>query len=171
MLITATTVILAGLSADVRRQSFLESYVNDNSTYPTEYLHNEPKFNNDFYLDHTNESRRFEILNELEAEVLNNEVRKNAVEIIRNLPALFLINFDMSNLYVSSYGTTILEYETHNSNFTIEIGEKSFGYFSEVNGNYLTINEDVSITELNQEKKDLILGKLNTDFIDYYYSL
>lgn len=169
MLITAT-VILAGLSADVRRQSFLESYINDDLTYYVEYLHNKQEFLNDFYLDHSNESKRITMLEELDLEISNRKVKKNAIEIIRNLPALFIMNFDITNLYKSSYGTAILEYEINNSNFTIDIGENSFGYFSEVNGEFLTINEEVTINDINSEN-DIVLGKLNQDFIDFYYSI
>ncbi|WP_312205989.1 hypothetical protein [Epilithonimonas hominis] len=169
MLITAT-VILAGLSADVRRQSFLESYINDDLTYYVEYLHNKQESLNDFYLDHSNESKRITMLEELDLEISNRKVKKNAIEIIRNLPALFIMNFDITNLYKSSYGTAILEYEINNSNFTIDIGENSFGYFSEVNGEFLTINEEVTINDINSEN-DIVLGKLNQDFIDFYYSI
>ena len=169
MLITAT-VILAGLSADVRRQSFLESYVNDNSNYQIEYVQNDTQFSNDFYLDRTSESKRIEILNELESEIINKDVKRNTVDIIRNLPALFLMNFDINNLYESSYGTAILEYEIDNSNFTIEIGEKSFGYFSEKDGDYLRIIDEV-LTFDTYDEREVIIGNLNKDFIDFYYSL
>ena len=169
MLITAT-VILAGLSADVRRQSFLESYVNDNSNYQIEYVQNDTQFSNDFYLDINSESKRIEILNELESEIINKDVKRNAVDIIRNLSALFLMNFNINNLYESSYGTAILEYEIDNSNFTIEIGEKSFGYFSEKDGDYLKIIEEVLISD-KYDERDVIIGNLNKDFIDFYYSL
>lgn len=169
MLITAT-VILAGLSADVRRQSFLESYVNDNLNYQIEYVQNDTQLSNDFYLDRTSESKRIEILNELESEIINKDVKRNTVDIIRNLPALFLMNFNINNLYESSYGTAILEYEIDNSNFTIEIGEKSFGYFSEKDGDYLKIIDEVLISD-KYDERDVIIGNLNKDFIDFYYSL
>lgn len=110
------------------------------------------------------------MLEELDLEISNRKVKKNAIEIIRNLPALFIMNFDITNLYKSSYGTAILEYEINNSNFTIDIGENSFGYFSEVNGEFLTINEEVTINDINSEN-DIVLGKLNQDFIDFYYSI
>jgi len=80
------------------------------------------------------------------------------------------MNFNINNLYESSYGTAILEYEIDNSNFTIEIGEKSFGYFSEKDGDYLKIIDEVLISD-KYDERDVIIGNLNKDFIDFYYSL
>ena len=169
MLITAT-VILVGLSADVRRQSFIESYVDDNITYQNEYVQKDVAYSNDFYLDINSESKKSDLLNEIEREFVNKNVKKNTIDIIRHLSALYLINFDLNNLYQSAYGTAVLEFIKDDSNFTIEVGEESFGYFGEIDGDYITINE-VILIPLNIDEREIVYGNLNNDFVDFYYSI
>jgi len=169
MLITAT-VILAGLSADVRRQSFIESYVDDNTTYQNEYVHNDVVYSNDFYLDINSESKKTDLLNEIEKEFVNTDVKRNTIDIIRNLSALYLMNFNLDNLYQSAYGTAVLEFIKDDSNFTIEVGKESFGYFGEIDGDYIKINEEIVISQ-NLEEREIVYGNLNNDFVEFYYSI
>ena len=103
-------------------------------------------------------------------EFVNKNVKKNTIDIIRNLSALYLINFDLNNLYQSAYGTAVLEFIKDDSNFTIEVGEESFGYFGEIDGDYITINEEILIP-LNIDEREIVYGNLNNDFVDFYYSI
>ncbi|MFK8269384.1 MULTISPECIES: hypothetical protein [Capnocytophaga] len=166
MLITATTLIMSSLSPDARKQSILESYIG-NAPANVELLHkNTEAFGKTYFLKNSSsQTKQRQIIEELE--ISNNVVKRNALEIIRNLPELFLINFDVDNVYESSYGTAILEYETKSSNFTIEIGEDSFGYFGEKDGDYLIIEEEVFIPE-ERDERNKIFGKLSKEFVKFY---
>lgn len=167
MLITAT-VLLVGLSADVRRQSFIESYSNSIPQY-IEYYSDSGFSNNEYFLDHIEDSKRSTLLKELNIENSNINVKINAIDIIKNLSALFVMDFNPDNFYKSSYGTMVFEYEKKNANFTIEVGENSFGYFSEINNEIKHLKEEVELSKF--DVNDTPLGQLNKDFVDFYYSV
>ncbi|ATA90005.1 hypothetical protein CGC58_09900 [Capnocytophaga stomatis] len=166
MLIAATTLIVSSLSSDAKKQSFLESYVSSTpANVECLYKKSEPFVKTYFLKNSSSQVKQQQIIKELE--ISNKIVKRNALDIIHNLPELFLINFDVDNIYESSYGTAILEYETKSSNFTIEIGEDSFGYFGEKDGDYLIIEEEVFIPEERNERNK-IFGKLSKEFVKFY---
>nr|WP_297306410.1 hypothetical protein [uncultured Flavobacterium sp.] len=166
MLIT-TTLLFASLSPDVRRNSYIESLTNEPS-YKVERSVNLNSVKESLYLFDSESTRLNNLIENIKVANVSNEVLNNSINILKNLPSLFLSNFNEENLYSSSYGTIVLEfYKADNSIFTIDIGKKSFGYFSESNNNIKHLEEDMSFsTDENQRKNSIKI--LIQDFLDFY---
>lgn len=163
MLIT-TTLLLEGLSVDTRRQSFLVSYGEDIAQQNIEYIYDSNNcIQNLYFLDNHNESVRNKIIEELQNMSVSSKVKINSINLIKELSNLFIENINPEDFYESSYGTLILDFIKGNSNFNIEIGQNSFGYFSEIKGNIIHLQEDIRIIQ-----DDNNYGKLNIDFLDFY---
>ena len=98
---------------------------------------------------------------------VSSKVKINSVKLIESLSSLFIMNFDIDDMYKSSYGTIVLEFLKDSSSFTIEIGENSFGYFSESHNKIDHIQEEVFLSS-NENDNEIAFGQLNLDFIDFY---
>ncbi|UQB67946.1 hypothetical protein [Epilithonimonas zeae] len=162
MLIT-TTLLLGGLSVEARKQSFLVSYGEDLAQQNIEYLYDSnDSIQNLYFLDDHEKSIRIKILDELQNMNVDTQIKINAINLIKELPSLFIENFNPEDFFETSYGTLILDFIKEDSNFNIEIGQNSFGYFSEINGkiNHLQENKNIAFTKN--------FGKLNIDFLDFY---
>ena len=157
------TLLLGGLSVDARRQSFLVSYGEDLGQN-IEYVYDSNDYvQNLYFLDNHEESVRNKILEELQNMSVSSKVKINSINLIKELSNLFIENFNPEDFYESSYGTLILDLIKGNSNFNIEIGQNSFGYFSEIKGKIIHLKEDIEIL-----RDDNNFGKLNIDFLDFY---
>lgn len=162
MLFTLATM-LTGLSADVKRNSYLESFRSSDWGFPSEQVEYsyEP-----FMLCNSIVNKSVSSLTNLDYESLSIDVRRNSINIIERLSTIFIDNISDDNLYPSSYGTFIIEFEKNNSIFSLEVGKNSIGYFSEINGNTVHFQEEINIE--NFEELDLIVGDLNKVFFDFY---
>ena len=102
----------------------------------------------------------------LEDENIQKEVQANTIKIIENLSEFFIDNIDFDSIYTSSYGTVLIDFEKGNNIFSIEVGSKSIGYFSEIESITNDFCEESFITD--DEKLYLTTGKLNNDFLNFY---
>lgn len=101
--------------------------------------------------------------NEFEKKNISQNVYKTSFDIINSLSESILFKLSLDNIYPSKYGTLILDWEDENSNdeFSLEIGNNCFGYFSELNGKD-TFNIDEA--EYNQENINLLQKRIQEFF-------
>lgn len=167
MLITAT-ILLAGLSAEVKRNSYIESFYGasmlDGNTEQVDYIVAKKNSNRD-YTQNKEDIFLRQIQRNLILEGVNPEVLSNTMNVLRNVSAFFLSNLNEENVYKSSYGTAIMELELADDLFTLEVGKDSFGYFSEVNGRINHKVEEVFFS--NGSGYDEALGSLNQDILEF----
>lgn len=102
------------------------------------------------------------ILLYLRNENIKNPVIDNTLKVFESFHKNVKDKFDSEDsIYVSNYKTVIIEYKDMNNIFTLEIGEKSFGYFSEINSKLEHYCEEEFI---NNES----ISQLNNALIDYF---
>lgn len=92
-------------------------------------------------------------------------VINNAINIIDNISPFYLTKLDEHNIYSTNYGTIIFDWEFESekvgeSIFSLEIGKKSIGYFSEKNG-----ETSQQVDSLNIDKQNILqtIAKINQD--------
>lgn len=162
MLITAT-IFLAGLSAEVKRNSYIESFYGasmlDGNTEQVNYVVAKD------YTQNKEDMFLRQIQRNLFIEGVSPEVLRNTMNVLKNISVFFLSNLKEENIYKSSYGTAIIELELEDDIFTIEIGKNSFGYFSEVNSKVTNKVEEVFFS--NSAEYDAALGSLNQDILKF----
>lgn len=61
------------------------------------------------------------------------KVIRNCFGFLRNLPERYLSNLSKEDLSITPYGTIVLDWEDKNKLLSIEIGNDSLGYFTELN--------------------------------------
>lgn len=73
---------------------------------------------------------------EFENGSISSDVYKTSFDLVSLLPESVLIKLEEENIYPTNYGTIVFDWEDSNSNdeFSLEIGNSCFGYFSEFNG-------------------------------------
>lgn len=73
---------------------------------------------------------------EFEKGSISSNVYKTSFDLVSLLPESVLIKLEDENVYPTNYGTIVFDWEDNNSNdeFSLEIGNSCFGYFSEFNG-------------------------------------
>lgn len=156
-------VIGAALSIAAKKQSFLQEY-SDESGHQIEYILDSDFEENIYFLDSHEKSIRSFLTKELDQMEVSSKVKINSLNLIKNLSTLFLENFNVDDFYESSYGTVIFDFNKNTSNFNIEVGQNSLGYFCEIDGIIVKLIEDV---KLDDDFKNN-LGSVNIDFLDYY---
>lgn len=167
MLLTATAfTLLSGLSPDIRRNSYLASFENldyisieNNCNITTESILR------DVYLKSNDNKLLKNVPKYLEDECVNKDVQINVIKIIENLSKIYIDNIHEDNVYVSGYGTVLMDFEKDKYIFSLEIGTKSIGYFSEIDSETNDFCEEASIED---DSFNISVGKLNTDFINFY---
>lgn len=104
-----------------------------------------------------------QLKNEFEKKHISQNVYKTSFNIINSLSESVLFKLSLDNIYPSKYGTLILDWEDENSNdeFSLEIGNNCFGYFSELNGKD-TFNIDEA--EYNKENINLLQKRIQEFF-------
>ncbi|BBI90465.1 hypothetical protein HYO65_gp073 [Tenacibaculum phage PTm1] len=76
------------------------------------------------------------------------EVYNNSYFIFEQLYPSILEHLSIEDVYTSSYGTLIVDWEKENNDiFSLEIGSKHLGYFIDVNGNYQKQVDKIEIEE------------------------
>mgnify|MGYP003591351189 CR=1 FL=1 len=97
--------------------------------------------------------------NEYEKNSISSNVYKTSYDLINLLPESVLYKLNLDNVYASKYGTLILDWEDNDSSdeFSLEIGNDCFGYFSEFKGKDSVNVEEVkySIENVDSLHKDM----------------
>ena len=85
---------------------------------------------------------------EFEKNNISSNVYITSYDLISLLPESILFKLEVDNLYPTNYGTIVLDWEDDKSNdeFSLEIGNSCFGYFSEFDGEDRVIIEEVSFS-------------------------
>lgn len=92
---------------------------------------------------------------EFEKNSISADVYKTSYDLISLLPESILFRLREDNVYPTNYGTVVLDWEDDNSNdeFSLEIGNSCFGYFSERDGKDMINVEEVDFN--SQEVSNL----------------
>ena len=166
--LTAFTLI-SGLSPDVRKNSYLATFEDSDivvSERPFIFANKEYDIMTNFCFVNSNDVLVKDISKYLEGENIKKEVQINTIKVIEKLSEFFIDNIDLDSVYISSYGTVLIDFEKEQNIFSIEVGTKSIGYFSEVKSITNDFCEESYID--NDEKLCLTIGKLNNDFLNFY---
>lgn len=168
MFITLTAfTLVSGLSLDMRRNSYLAS-INVNNVFVAEspicINQNDYKIT-DFLVNKSNLIQKA-IAKYLQEEKVQNDVQLNTYRIIEKLSELFIDNLDLDSIYISKYGTVLIDFEKENNLFSIEVGSKSIGYFSEIYSKTNNFCQEAFID--TEDALVATIGQLNTDFRDFY---
>lgn len=78
------------------------------------------------------------------------KVIQNCFCFLRKLPERYLSNFSKDDLSITPYGTIVLDWEDKNKLLSIEIGNDSLGYFTELQG-----NEDLSSDAIKYNQDEI----------------
>ena len=106
------------------------------------------------------------IMSYLQSENLSAEIQVNVNNILEKLPNIFIENVrSKDNIYSSSYGTVLIDFEEDGKIFSLEVGTKSIGYFSEIDSTTNDFCEEIIIEEDNFEES---IDKVNSDFLAFY---
>lgn len=166
--LTAFTLI-SGLSPDARKNSYLANF-DDSDIVVAEMPYGSISHNyntmTNFCIIDKNDNLLKNISKYLEEENIQKEVQINTIKVIESLSEFFIDNIDLDSIYTSSYGTILVDFERDNNIFSIEIGSKSIGYFSEIESITNDFCEESFIDD--NEKLNLTIGKLNNDFLNFY---
>lgn len=168
----AITSIFMSLSTDYRKNSYLANVISNENHYVEEIYHGTQKnyFDNFSCFDNINiiKNKIFQLHNLKE---ISSDVHNNAYNLVINLPEFILDKIDIENIYTSQYGTLMIDFEFLESNiFSLEIGKKSIGYFSEIDSSTFlfcdeleTIDKDGNFRSSNVLSNDIesFLSKLN----------
>jgi hypothetical protein len=96
---------------------------------------------------------------EFEKNNISSDVYKTSYDLISLLPESILFKLEVDNVYPTNYGTVVLDWEDDKSNdeFSLEIGNDCFGYFSEFDGKDTINVEEVpfSSEEVNELHKKI----------------
>jgi hypothetical protein len=166
MFITLTAfTLVSGLSLDMKRNSYLANFeVNEAIICPI--FSNPYNYNiTDFLVNKCDFIKR-NISNYLQEENIQTDVQINTYRVIENLSEFFIDNVDLNSIYTSKYGTVLIDFEKNNNIFSIEIGVKSIGYFSEIDTKTIDFCEETFID--NENNLSSSLSKLNKSFLEFY---
>lgn len=91
---------------------------------------------------------------EFEKGSISSDVYKTSYNLISYLPESILFKLESDNVYPTNYGTVVLDWQDDKSldEFSLEIGNSCFGYFSELDGKDVINVEEVSFSfeEVNE---------------------
>lgn len=164
-----TNLLISGLDFNtverkrIMNSNFLTSsqveeviYYEDNESY----LENQ----NTFLIDFNSVSNVYQTLSlklkeEFEKKSISSDVYKTSYDLISLLPESVLFKLNEDNLYPTNYGTVVFDWEDEKSNdeFSLEVGNNCFGYFSEFDGKDTINVEEVAFTpeEVNELHKKI----------------
>ena len=96
---------------------------------------------------------------------ISQEVYQTSVDILQNLPESVLLKIDLENLYETDYGTLVIDWQltSKDNEFSLEIGNKCMGYFSE-----LSNGSNFIVDEVNSSTEEIIT--LNSSIENFYLS-
>lgn len=169
MIVTFTALtVVSGLSIDVRRNSYIEDLQQNEDVLSYQNIAppiEEVSLSKSIYFNHKQELIK-NVTEYLQQECTDNKVQRNTILILEQLTSFFVENINFDSIYLSSYGTVLIDFEQDKYSFSLEIGSKSIGYFSEIDSVTFNFCEESKI----DDKSSLIktLGLLNKDFIEFY---
>ena len=166
--LTALTLI-SGLSLDLRQNSYLATFEDSDIVMverPFIFSNQDRNTMINYSLIDKSNNLLKSLTKYLDEENIQVEVQINTIKVIENLSELFIANIDLDFVYTSNYGTVLIDFEKGKSIFSIEIGAKSIGYFSEIKAITNDFCEESFID--NDDKLLLTIGKLNNDFLNFY---
>jgi hypothetical protein len=168
-----TSSLLAGYKPGSIDENEFFSILRDRSEVLTEEtktpMNQDWIFNQGYYLENNYKELAFlrKTISYLQSENLNAEIQANLNKILETLPNIFIDNvISNDNVYCSSYGTVLIDFEEKNNIFSLEIGTSSIGYFSEINSVTSDFCEEIFID--NDDNFERSVRKLNNDFLAFY---
>lgn len=169
-MIESVVLTFMTLSTDYKRNSYLANVIPfvGNDIGQLVDINEQNYFDGFSKIDNVNKVKNqlFSLLNQSR---ISYSVYNNASNLLVNLPELVLEKIDIDNVFESNYGTLMVDFELKNNDlFSLEIGKKSIGYFSEVDDvtySYCdeleTVSEDGRVVSPNKLSEDLL------DFLNY----
>lgn len=164
-----TNLLLSGLDFNtIKRKriinsNFLTSNQVEEVIYYEDYESNLEN-QNTFLIDFNSVSNVYQNLSlklkeEFEKHSISSNVYKTSYDLICLLPESVLFKLNEDNLYPTNYGTIVFDWEDENSDdeFSLEVGNNCFGYFSELDGKDIINVEEVAFTpeEVNELHKKI----------------
>lgn len=169
-MIESVVLTFMTLSTDYKRNSYLANVIpfEGNEIGQLVDINEQNYFDGFSRIDNVNKVKN-QLFNLLNQSRISYSVYNNASNLLVNLPELVMEKIDIDNVFESNYGTLMVDFELKNNDlFSLEIGKKSIGYFSEVNDvtySYCdeleTVSEDGRVVSPNKLSKDLL------DFLNY----
>jgi hypothetical protein len=147
----------------VINSNFLTSNLVEEVVY---YKENESSFErqNTYLFDFNSISSVYQTISlklkeEFEKNNISSDVYKTSYDLISLLPESILFKLKEDDLYPTNYGTLVLDWEDEKSNdeFSLEVGNNCFGYFSEFDGKDTINVEEVAFSteEVNELHKKI----------------
>ncbi len=155
-MITSLAIPLLGLNPEIEKYQFLQdNKMDSNYEYIAESndIHNNELESFTFCYHNNDNIHLFkdELLSFLKSKNINSSVYSNTLDIFDKIPFSSFQETLLDNLYFTDYGTVIFDWEKSENNiFSLEIGNKSIGYFIEVDG--IDIKQ-VDGSELSEDEK------------------
>ena len=159
---------LMSLSTDYKKNSYLANVISfeNNDIECIVDVDEQNYFEGFIRIDNVNKIKKhlFHLLNQSS---ISYPVYNNASNLLVNLPEIVLDKIDIDNIYESNYGTVMVDIEfKDNDIFSLEIGRKSIGYFSEVNDStYSYCDELETINEAGEAINSILVSEAVLDFL------
>lgn len=164
-----TNLLISGLDFNtVERKRIINSnFLTSNQVEEVVYYEDNESYlenQNTYLIDFNSISSVYQTLSlklkeEFEKHTISSDVYKTAYDLISLLPETVLLKLNENNLYPTNYGTIVLDWEDEKSNdeFSLEVGNNCFGYFSEFEGKDTINVEEVTFTpeEVNKLHKGI----------------
>jgi hypothetical protein len=178
MSILASTIF--SLSPDVRRYQYMNKHIGyENETEIESIIEDEiiVDLKSCYYLNNISGSYSEVIKNQLISfsnqtddsdsdSKISFDVLNQSLNIIDSIYPSLIEKLNIDNIYSSSYGTVILDWElSNNSLFSLEVGKNAIGYFIEKNGDDVKEVDSLSLSEKNLKNTFSLLIKDLSDFI------
>lgn len=168
-MIESVVLTFMTLSTDYKRNSYLANVIpfQGNDIEQLVDINGQNYFDGFSRIDNVNKIKN-QLFNLLNQSRISYPVYNNASNLLVNLPELVLDKVDIDNVFESNYGTLMVDFELRNNDlFSLEIGKKSVGYFSEVNDlTYSYCDELDTISEEGNVKNVNILSEDILDFLN-----
>ena len=121
-----------------------------------------------FLLDYISSSNIYSLIanilkDSFDSHKIRSNVYKTAFDIVNRLPESVLSKIDTEDIYPTNYGTIVLDWNYNNSDdeFSLEIGDSCFGYFSEYDGSDIVRVDEVEFSTQN-------ISQLHSDIEEFY---
>jgi hypothetical protein len=156
------------LSTDYKKNSYLANVIpfEGNDIEQIVDVDEQNYFEGFIRIDNVNKIKNH-LFNLLNQSSISYPVYNNASNLLVNLPEIVLDKIDIDNIYQSNYGTVMVDFEPKDNDiFSLEIGRKSIGYFSEVNDlTYSYCDELETINEAGETKNSNVVSEAVLDFL------
>ncbi len=163
----AITSFLA-LSTEYRRNSYLANVIPDGEIEIDQFDIDSNDYFKGFSRNDYINNIKCRLYNFLSHSDVSYAVYNNAYNLIQSLPEIVLDKIDIENVYISSYGTVMVDIEfKSNDIFSLDIGKKSVGYFGEINDLAVCYNENlVTCSDGGDVINERLLNDAILDFLN-----